>query len=251
MKILRNALAVIMLLMPMMQPAGANGTSVTVFAAASLREAFEAAAPAFTKKTGLSVTFDFGGSDTLATQILQGAPADVFASANTVEMQRAADGGRLGNAPVTFARNRIVVIVPEANPAHITSVADLAKPGVRVVLAAPAVPVGAYARKALGNLHIADAVEKNVVSNEADVKAVATKIALDEGDAGIVYSTDITPEIAGRVRKIELPPGTIKDAVYPIAAIKDGPAATGAAAFIDFMLHDGQAYMRARGFIAP
>jgi molybdate transport system substrate-binding protein len=226
MKILRNALAVIMLLMPMMQPAGANGTSVTVFAAASLREAFEAAAPAFTKKTGLSVTFDFGGSDTLATQILQGAPADVFASANTVEMQRAADGGRLG-------------------------IADLAKPGVRVVLAAPAVPVGAYARKALGNLHIADAVEKNVVSNEADVKAVATKIALDEGDAGIVYSTDITPEIAGRVRKIELPPGTIKDAVYPIAAIKDGPAATGAAAFIDFMLHDGQAYMRARGFIAP
>ena len=109
-----------------------------MFAAASLREAFEAAAPAFTKKTGIAVTFSFGGSDTLVTQIKQGAPADVFASANEAQMKIAADAGLLDAPARTFARNHLVVIVPKANPAKIEALADLAKAGVKVVLAARA-----------------------------------------------------------------------------------------------------------------
>src|SRR5665213_2821216 len=117
-------------------------------AAASLREAFEAAAPAFTKATGVAVTFSFGGSDTLVTQIKQGAPADVFASANEAQMKVASDASLLAAPARTFARNRLVLIVPSGNPAKISGLADLAKPGVKVVLAAATVPVGNYARGA-------------------------------------------------------------------------------------------------------
>ncbi|HZX68318.1 MAG TPA: molybdate ABC transporter substrate-binding protein, partial [Candidatus Elarobacter sp.] len=124
---------------------------VTVFAAASLKEAFDAAAPAFTKATGYPVRFSYGGSDTLVAQLLQGAPADVFASANQQQMQRAIDGGIV---PLTrvFAHNHLVVIVP-ANDTAVATVADLGKKGIKVVLAAPSVPVGNYARQTFTNLN--------------------------------------------------------------------------------------------------
>ncbi|MDQ2857355.1 MAG: molybdate ABC transporter substrate-binding protein [Candidatus Eremiobacteraeota bacterium] len=238
--------------------AAATGT-VTVFAAASLREAFEAAAPAFTKKTNVAVTFDFGGSDALEQQIAQGAPADVFASANETQMKKAGDGGLLASTPKTFVRNRLVAIVPKDNRAHVAAIADLAKPGVKVVLAAPTVPIGNYARATLKRLDgqtgfandFDSAVEKNVVSNELDVKAVATKISLGEGDVGIVYVTDVTPSLAASVSELTFPSGVVPDIAYPIAALKGAANASGARAFVDFILSDGQAYLKARGFLAP
>jgi len=243
-------------------PAGAatSGGAITVFAAASLREAFEAAAPEFTKQSGVAVTFSFGGSDTLVTQIEQGAPADVFASANEAQMKIAAGAGLLEAPARTFARNHLVVIVPKDNPAKIGGLADLAKPGVRLVLAAATVPVGTYARAAFRKLNgrngypsdFAGLVERNVVSNELDVKAVATKIALGEGDAGIVYATDVTPTIAGSVKSIAFPAGASPDAVYPVAALKSAPNPAGARAFVDFVMSPaGQAFLNARGFASP
>jgi molybdate transport system substrate-binding protein len=232
---------------------------LTVFAAASLREAFDAAGAAFTQQTGTPVTFNYGGSDTLAAQILQGAPADVFGSANEAQMKKVAAAGLLAGGASTFARNRLVVIVPKANPANVAGPIDLARPGVKVVLAAPTVPVGGYARAAFAKMSgrngapadFAAAVEKNVVSNELDVKAVATKISLGEGDAGVVYTTDVTPTIAATVDVITFPPDTAPDAVYPVAVLKSAPNAAAAQAFVDFILHGGQSYLRARGFLAP
>jgi molybdate transport system substrate-binding protein len=233
----------------------ADKTVVTVFAAASLKEAFDAAAPAFTKTTGYPVRFSYGGSDTLVAQLLQGAPADVFASANQQQMQRALDGGAVVSAR-NFARNRLVVIVP-ANDTAVAAVADLGKKGAKVVLAAPSVPVGNYARQTFANLakdpafgaDFAARVQANVVSEETDVKAVATKIALGEGDAGVVYATDVTPSIAPKVRVLRFPAGAAPDATYPIAVTKNAPNAEGGRAFVDFITSPaGQAFLKARGF---
>jgi molybdate transport system substrate-binding protein len=239
--------------------ARADAGKITVFAAASLREAFEAAGPAFTAKTGIAVTYSFGGSDTLAAQITQGAPADVFASANPTQMTKVADAGLVSGAPLTFARNRLTVIVPKANPGGVKGVADLSRPGLRIVLGDPTVPVGKYARAAFGAMagknglpaDFAAAVEKNVVSNELDVKAVATKISLGEGDAGVVYVTDVTPTIAPEVMAIDFPAAAIPDAIYPIAVLKAAPNANGAQAFVTFIRGDGQSYLKARGFLGP
>ena len=238
-------------LAPVAAPA-ADKPVVTVFAAASLREAFEAAAPVFTKQSGYPVRFSFGGSDTLAAQLLQGAPADVFAAANDAQMVRVA---ALAAQPRTFARNRLVVIVPKDDGA-VASIADLGKSGVKVVLAARTVPVGAYARQAFANLakeraygdDFAARVQANVVSEETDVKAVATKIALGEGDAGVVYATDVAP-IAAKVRVLRFPPGAAPEAAYPIAALKSAPNADGARAFVAFITSPaGLAFLKARGF---
>jgi molybdate transport system substrate-binding protein len=240
--------------------AAADRGKIVVFAAASLREAFEAAAPAFLERTGVAVTFSFGGSDTLVTQLKQGAPADVFASANEAQMKAAADAGLIAGSARTFARNRLVLIVPKGNPAKLTGLADLVRPGVKLVLAAPTVPVGAYARAAFRTLNgqpgfardFDALVERNVVSNELDVKAVATKVSLGEADAGVVYATDVTPLIADRVAKIGFPPSAPVDATYPIAVLRGAPNAAGARAFVDFVLSpEGQAFLRARGFASP
>jgi molybdate transport system substrate-binding protein len=238
----------------------ADQPAVTVFAAASLREAFEAAAPAFAKHTGMRVVFSFGGSDTLVAQLKQGAPADVFAAANEPQMKIASDAGLLAEPARALARNRLVLIVPKDNRAKISALADLAKPGVKVVLTAPAVPVGTYARAAFRKLggtpgypaDFAAAVERNVVSDELDVKAVATKIVLGEGDAGVVYATDVTPNVAAKATAIAFPPGASPEAIYPIAPLKAAPNAAGARAFVAFVLSPaGQRFLRARGFAAP
>ncbi len=233
--------------------------TITVFAAASLREAFEAAAPAFTKKTGIAVSFDFGGSDTLATQLLQAAPASVFASANEAQMKKVAEAGLLAAPAKTFARNRLVIITPKANVRDVNALADLARTGVAVVLAAPTVPVGAYARAAFARMSgrqgyaadFAAAVEKDVVSNELDVKAVAIKVALGEADAGIVYATDVTPSIVAKLHVIRLPAEATTDATYPIAALTSAPDGAAARAFVDFMAGDGQRFLKERGFLTP
>jgi molybdate transport system substrate-binding protein len=254
------ALAAVLAATGLAAPAGAQQDKVIVFAAASLTEAFNAAAPAFTKKTGIAVTFNYGGSDTLATQIKQGAPADVFASANLAQMKVAADAGLAAGAPKTFAKNRLVLISPKGSPMKFTSPADLAKPGAKVVLAAATVPVGSYARQTFAKLsgtsgYPADypaAVEKNVVSNELDVKAVVTKISLNEGDAGVVYSTDVTSTVAPKLEVVAFPSGVAPDIEYPIAALKNAPNPKGAQAFVDYIVSpEGQAFLKARGFISP
>jgi molybdate transport system substrate-binding protein len=226
---------------------------VTVFAAASLREAFEAAGPAFTTASGFPVRFDFGGSDMLATQILQGAPVDVFASANTAQMQRVVS---MVGAAKTLAHNHLVVIAP-AGDTVVASIADLGKHGTKVVLAAATVPVGAYARTAFGALErdpaygngFAARVAANVVSEETDVKAVVTKVALGEADAGVVYATDVSPALAPKLRVLRFPAGAGPDAIYPIAVVSAAPNAAGAAAFVGFITSPaGLAYLKARGF---
>lgn len=235
--------------------AAADKPTITVFAAASLKEAFDASAPTFTKATGYPVRYSYGGSDTLVAQILQGAPADVFASANMAQMQRAVDGGAI-SGPRVFAHNRLVIIVP-AGDSTVTTAADLAKKGVKVVLAAPTVPVGNYARQTFANLSkdasygsdFATRVQANVVSEETDVKAVATKISLGEGDAGVVYATDVTPSIAAKVHALHFPAGAAPDATYPIGVPKSAPNADGGRAFVDFITSPaGQAFLKARGF---
>jgi len=235
--------------------AAALKPEVTVYAAASLKEAFDAAAPAFTKATGYPVRFSYGGSDALVAQLLQGAPADVFASANRQQMQRALDGNAV-TAPRDFARNRLVVITP-IRDATVSTLADLGKNGAKIVLAAPSVPVGQYARQTFANLAkdpafgaaFAARVQANVVSEETDVKAVATKIALGEGDAGIVYATDVTPALASKVRVLRFPAGTSPEATYPIAVTKNAPNPDGARAFVDFITSPaGLAFLKARGF---
>jgi molybdate transport system substrate-binding protein len=237
-----------------------NQEKITVFAAASLTEAFNAAAAAFTEETRIAVSLNFGGSDTLATQIKQGAPVDVFASANLAQMKFLTDAGLVAGSPKTFAKNRLVLITPKNDAIHITTPAELAKSGVKVVLAAATVPVGSYARATFEKLsgqngYPADfpaAVEKNVVSNELDVKAVVTKIALGEGDAGVVYSTDVTPSVASRLNVSSFPSAVAPDIEYPIAALKNAPNARGAQAFLDYInSREGQSYLKARGFISP
>jgi molybdate transport system substrate-binding protein len=239
------------------QPAGAAGGTLTVFAAASLREAFTEIGAAFEKREGVTVRFNFGGSDTLATQIVEGAPADVFASANEKQMSIVQSKGAIVSEPVVFVRNRLTIIVPRDNPAKITSPVDLARKGVRLVLAAPEVPVGRYAREAFDAMshdpaYGADFVARvnaNVVSNETDVKAVATKVALGEADAGVVYTTDVKP-IADKVATIAVPAAFSKPAVYPIALVKaDGDRAL-ARRFVDYVLSkDGQAALERAGFL--
>jgi molybdate transport system substrate-binding protein len=233
---------------------------VTVFAAASLTEAFNAAAPVFTRKTGVAVAFNYGGSDTLATQIKQGAPADVFASANIAQMKNVGDAGLVAGPARTFAKNRLVLVMPKGAARKLNGPADLAKPGVKVVLAAATVPVGGYCRSTFGKLggqngypaDFAAAVEKNVVSNELDVKAVITKIALGEADAGVVYSSDVTPAVAPKLDVVPFPVAVNPDIEYPIAALKSAPNPKGAQEFVDFVLsREGQAFLKARGFISP
>ena len=232
----------------------AEKSPVTVFAAASLREAFEAAAPAFTKRTGYPVRFSFGGSDTLAAQLLQGAPADVFAAANVAQMTRV---GTLIDAPRTLAHNRLVVIAGARTT--IASVADLARPGVRLAVAAPSVPAGAYTSEIFALLakdpnsspDFSSRIKANVASEETDVKAVATKVGLGEADAGVVYATDVTPALAPNVRVVRFPAAVtqLERATYPIAAVKNAPNGAGARAFVDFIRsRAGLAFLKARGF---
>jgi molybdate transport system substrate-binding protein len=240
--------------------AAQSSPKITVFAAASLTEAFNALGPAFTKKTGVAVTFSYGGSDTLATQIKQGAPADVFASANLTQMKVVNDAALVAGAPKTFAKNRLVLVAPKGDATKVTTPLDLTKPGVKVILAAPTVPVGGYARATFAKLagtngYPADfpaQVDKNVVSNELDVKAVVTKIALGEGDAGVVYSTDVTPTVAPKLDVFPFPTGVVPDIEYPIAVLKNASDAKSAQAFVDYVLSpEGQSFLKARGFVSP
>lgn len=236
---------------------GDSGT-LTVFAAASLTEAFTTIGAAFGRADNATVRFNFAGSDALVTQMAQGAPADVFASANQAQMTLAVSRGLIASTPSVFVRNRLVVIVPRDNPAHIYSLPDLGRPGVNLVLAAPTVPVGRYARAAF-KVMATDAafgpdlltrIQANIKSNEVDVKAVAAKVSLGEADAGVVYVTDVTPSVASRVQTIEVPPPFNQVAVYPIAVTRASQNPSLARKFIEYVESSaGKAVLSGRGFI--
>jgi molybdate transport system substrate-binding protein len=213
----------------------------TVLAAASLTEAFQAMAP--------KESYSFAGSDQLAFQIQQGIGADVFASANVRYPDQLYARG-LVRKPILFTYNNLVVIVPRKNPARITQVRDLARPGVKLVIGDPSVPVGSYTRTVFKSLGL-NAALGNVVSNENDVKAVAGKVALGEADAGIVYQTDITP-VKKLVRAIQIPAEAQPVAAYEIAVVSDAPHPAQAQAFVKYVTsRAGRAWLKTFGFILP
>lgn len=236
-----------------------SGQTLTIFAAASLTDAFEDIATAFeAAHPGVDVLFNFAGSSDLAAQIAEGAPADVFASANNRQMSAAVDSGRISAQPVTFVKNRLVLIVPAENPAHITGLGDLAHEGVLLVLAAPDVPVRDYTNTMLDRMaadpgygeSYREAVMANVVSEEQNVRQVAAKVALGEADAGIVYLSDVTPDISDEVIALPIPDSLNTIATYPIAITNDTLNPELAQAFADYILSDdGQAIMAAWNFV--
>jgi molybdate transport system substrate-binding protein len=221
---------------------GSSGeeSTIDVYAAASLAEVFPLIAEA---------RYSFAGSDELATQIREGAPADVYAAASSKYPQEL-HGEGLVETPVTFASNRLVLIVPAENPAAIESPEDLLGDGTRLVLAAEGVPVGDYARTALAALGLSEALD-NVVSNEDDVKGVAGKVALGEADAGIVYATDAAP-LSDDVRVLELPDAVQPSIEYQVAVVAGTDDASAAQAFVDRLLSDdGRAALESAGFVLP
>lgn len=237
----------------------ANGPIIlTVFAASSLTDALNEIGTAFSvDQPGVKVEFNFAGSQQLRQQLEQGASTDVFASANTKEMNTAiASGLIVSETQQTFLHNRLIVILPKNNPANIQSLQDLAKPGLKIILAAPSVPVGGYALTALGQMNadfgttFSATVGSNVASYEDNVKQVVTKIQLGEGDAGIVYSSDVTPAAAPQLSTIDIPDKYNVLATYPIAVLKAAPHSQAATAFVEYVLSDkGQSILQKWGFL--
>jgi molybdate transport system substrate-binding protein len=226
-----------------------NEQTLTVLGAASLTDAFQAIGTAFERAhDGVRVRFSFGPSDGLAQQIQQGARADVFASASATWMDAVAERPGISGRS-EFARNRLTLVVPVSNPAGIGKLDDLTRPGVKLVLAAEGVPAGDYARRILENAGIAGRALANVVSNEIDVKGVLAKVASGDADAGVVYTTDLTPDVAGRVEPVAIPDSVNVVATYPIAVV-DGASDPGLArTFVRYVLGPGQGTLRRAGFL--
>ncbi|WP_435827233.1 molybdate ABC transporter substrate-binding protein [Nonomuraea dietziae] len=227
--------------------AGGGAKEVTVFAAASLTgtftelgKAFEAAHP------GTSVRFNFGSSATLAQQIVQGAPADVFAAASPATMKTVTDAS-LAGAPATFVRNKLQIAVPADNPAKVDELEDLADAKVKVALCAQQVPCGAAALKALA----AAGLKVTPVTLEQDVKATLTKVELGEVDAALVYRTDVIAT-AGKVKGIAFPEADKAINDYPIATLAEAPAGVLAQRFVDLVLsRQGKDVLTRAGFETP
>jgi molybdate transport system substrate-binding protein len=246
-------LPVILLLAGCGSGGGTEGTGsreLIVSAAASLTDAFTDIGTAFEgTEQGVTVAFNFGPSDGLATQINDGAPADVFASASPTWMDAVQNEGPGVSGRTDFARNELAIVVPADNPAGIERIDDLAEDDVKLVLAAEGVPVGDYAREVLVNAGISDAALANVVSNEEDVRAVLTKVLSGDADAGIVYVTDVTADVADQVSLIEIPDDVNVFATYPIAVVTGTEEADLAQRFVDFVIGDGQQTLAEYGFL--
>ena len=245
---MRWAIALVLLIALLTGGCGNSGTGggdgndkTTVFAAASLTEVFPKIDPA--------ATYNVAGSDDLATQITEGAPADVFAAASPKYPDQLYQDG-LVEKPEVFATNKLVLIVPKDNPANIQSVNDLEDPHVKLVIGAEGVPIGDYTRTVLENMG-ATAVLDQVVSEEDDVKGVVSKVSLGEADAGFVYVTDVKP-VEDKVTAIELPEDAQAVVEYEIAVVRDAPHGDAARAFVDQVLGDeGRSELQAAGFGTP
>jgi molybdate transport system substrate-binding protein len=217
----------------------AGHVTLNVYAAASLTDVFPAIDPA--------ERYSFAGSNTLAAQITQGAPADVFASANTI-LPDQLYAKALVTKPVVFTRNTLVLIVPTSNPGGIHSVYDLRRSGIKLVVAAPTVPVGGYTVQILKNMALSSVLQ-NVVSRESDVREVLAKVALGEADAGFVYSTDART-VSGKVTVLKLPAWAQPKVQYGIAVVTKSPNRAAAQAFVAKLLgKPAQAKLIAAGFL--
>ncbi|AYN42428.1 molybdate ABC transporter substrate-binding protein [Streptomyces dangxiongensis] len=230
------------------KPAPKLSGTVTVLAAASLKESFTALGGEFEKQhPGTEVSFSFGGSDSLAANITGGAPADVFAAASPKTMAIVTDRKETAGTPATFVRNRLEIATVPGNPHKLSSLKDLTRSGLKVVLCDRTVPCGAAAQKAL----TAGKVKLTPVSYEQDVKGALTKVELKEADAAVVYKTDVKAA-HGKVAGVEFPESA--DAVndYPIALLKDAPNAEAAKAFIALVRSaEGQRVLSGAGFLKP
>ena len=213
---------------------------ILVFDAASLVNVFPAIDP--------RQTYSEGGSNTLAAQLANGAPADVFAAANTLIPQNLYAQG-IVEKPVDFTRNVLVIVVPKSNPAGINDIYDLTKPGVKIDIANSAVPVGGYTQTILKNMNLTSRIMSNVVSQEDDVRAVLTKIALGQADAGFVYATD-AKTVPGQVKVIKVPAWAQPKVTYAMAVVAKSPNQAAAQAFVKEVLSKaGQAKLLAFGFL--
>lgn len=240
------------------QPAQVQGGRLTVFAASSLTNAFTEIAAAF--KVGhpdTEIQLNFGASTQLATQISQGAPADLFASASVKSIQPVIDAKLIDGQPPIFATNQLIIITPADNPARVAALNDLARPGLRLVTAVAGVPIRDYTNQMLDKLAkdaaygeaYRQAFNTNLVSEEDNVRAVVAKVALGEADGAIVYISDVTPDIAARIHQVAIPAGFNVSASYPIGKLAASKQPELAQAFIDFLLSpDGQAILKKWGF---
>lgn len=234
--------------------------TVTVFAAASLTGAFTELGRTLERNLpGTTVRFNFAGSQQLVAQMEQGAAADVFAAADQRSMRQAADRGLVTGDIVVFARNRLVVLVPASNPVRIERLEDLARPGLKLVLAGEAVPAGKYSRELLAKLETAPGfpadfarrVLANLASDEENVKGVVAKVQLGEADAGIAYRSDVTPTVAERVRVLEVPGERNVLAEYPIAVASGAADTARAHAFVALVLSPAGQQTLARHGLLP
>ena len=245
---------------PTAPPAASASGTLTVYAASSLTAAFQELGQQFAAANpNVQVDFNFAGSQDLRIQIEQGAKADVFAAADLKNMDTLNSEKLVSGTPQVFARNRLVMIVPKPNPAGLTGLKDLVRPGIKLVVADKTVPVGNYTLQMLDKLSadatygasFKDTVLKNVVSQENNVKAVLSKVSLGEADAGIVYTTD-AQSAAAQVTNIEVPDNFNVIALYPIATVQNAPNASLAQTWIAFVLSDrGQAVLAKYGFVPP
>jgi molybdate transport system substrate-binding protein len=213
-------------LVPGSTSARATQSRLTVFAAASLTEVFP--------KIDNRSQYQFAGSDQLAFQIQQGAPADVFAAASPKYPESLYQQG-LVQKPIPFATNTLVLLVPKSNPANIHSVFDLTRPGIKLVIGDSSVPVGSYTRTVLNNLGISAAVMKNVVSQATDVKQIVTSVATGEADAGFVYVTDVKP-VLGHVAVIRIRDSAQPHVVYEVAVVRSSKNLKAAYAFVTHLI---------------
>jgi molybdate transport system substrate-binding protein len=228
-------------------PPGALQGTVTVLAAASLTEAFDALAASFeSEHPGVDVVLGYGGSSALATQIIQGAPADVFAAADEATMQSVVEAGH-AQRPTIFTTNTLEIAVPAGNPARVTGLADLAEEDPAIALCDPHVPCGSAAQTLLDSAGIVAKPD----TLEQDVRAVLTKIELGEADAGLVYITDVVAA-GDAVEGIEVPEAAEVVNRYPIAVLSESPNAKAAHAWVEYVLSpDGRRMLAAAGFVAP
>jgi molybdate transport system substrate-binding protein len=218
--------------------------NLNVFAAASLTESFTEMANTYHQQhPNVIIKLNFNGSQILEQQIANGAPADIFASADLTNMQKASNAG-LVNASQIFVKNRLVVIIPASNPGNINSLKDLTRKGVKIDIEAKTVPAGNYTRQVLANMSksadygsgFGNAVLANVVSEETNVKAAVQKVQLGEADAGFVYRSDVTAAVANKLQFMTIPTAYNVTAQYPIAVVKSSTHSSDAQAFIDFVL---------------
>ncbi|MEY9871458.1 molybdate transport system substrate-binding protein [Streptacidiphilus sp. MAP12-33] len=221
---------------------------VTVFAAASLKKTFTELGKEFeAAHPGTTVTFNFGGSDTLAASIVSGAPADVFAAASTTTMNTVVSKGDAAGTPVDFAKNELEIAVANGNPKHLTTLSGLTASGIKVALCAKTVPCGAAAVKALA----AAGVKLTPVTLEQDVTSALNKVELGEVDAALVYKTDVQGA-AGKVTGVNFPEAAKAVTTYPVVALKGSSNAAAAQAFAAFVASpQGEQVLTAAGFMAP